>query len=246
MDFIVPLLAAHVYASRLTPQKGNTMKGYVYAIQNGDIVKTGRSLHPEKRLKTIQTQGGFTTQTIFISRASSLYSKVEARCHEKLKSNRLFGEWFGVSFSDAVACIIKTMEEIATPESEEKEENRFKNIPDIVGNFYECAFQVELIKAAMREASWTNEAIEFCLSLGVAKAKAIAEELLLSPSLTLIGVSTVWICYPNGFQVHDKLAYITSYEKLAIANDIGCSIDDVHEWDDYSVNIEEEQHRLAA
>lgn len=222
------------------------MKGYVYAIQNGNIVKIGRSLRPEQRLKTIQTQGGFTTQTIFISKASSLYSKVEARCHEKLKRNRVFGEWFNLSFSDAVECIKQTIEEIATPENEKKEENRFTNITEIVGNFYECAFQVEIVKKAMRAACWTDEAIEFCLSLGIAKAKKIAEELLLSPSLTLIGIDRVWICYPHGFQEHDRVRYISSYDKSAIADDVGCSIDDVHEWDDYSVNIEEEQHRLAA
>ncbi|QNC78768.1 GIY-YIG nuclease family protein [Klebsiella quasipneumoniae] len=222
------------------------MKGYVYAIQNGKIVKVGRSFRPEQRLKTIQTQGGFIAQNIFISRASSLYSRVEIACHEKLNRCRVFGEWFETSFDEAVFCINQTLEEIATTENEKKEESRLSNIPNIVSNFCESVYQTELIKFAMREAEWTDESIQFCLSLGIAKAKKIAEELLLSPALTLIGTEKIWICYPNGFQVHDKLAYITSYDKLAIANDIGCSIDDVHEWDDYSVNIEEEQHRLAA
>lgn len=222
------------------------MKGYVYAIQNENIVKIGKSFRPDQRLKTIQTQVGFIAQNIFISRASSLYSRVEIACHEKLKHCRVFGEWFDTSFEDAVSCINQTLEEIATAENEKKEESRLSNIPDMVSTFFDYFYQAELIKVAMREASWTDKAIEFCLGLGLTKAKKIADELLLSPSLTLVGADKIWVCYPCGFQEYDKLTYISSYDKSAIAKDVGCSIEDVHEWDDYSVNIEEEQLRLAA
>lgn len=238
MDFIVPLSAAHVYASRLTPQKGNTMKGHVYAVQNEDLVKIGRSFRPNQRVKAIQTQGGFISGNTFISEAFHLYPKVEIECHAKLSKHRVVGEWFRISFDDAVNCIKEVMKSIATHEAEEAAEAKIDGISELADSYF---YQLELLntmRAGMVSAEWPDEAIDFAFGLGLKHAKRIYDELFMSPCVTVVVDDRVWICYPQGFQEHDKDEYIASYDKKSIAEHIGCSEDNVPDWDEYSVLIE--------
>lgn len=221
------------------------MKGKVYAIQNKGLVKIGRSFRPEARIKNIQTQGGFAASNIFISPEYHLYDKVEIRCHEKLAMCRVVGEWFSVSFDEAVNCIKETIVEICTPEAEEGKEQELSRLGDFCNEYFSQINKRKQIIRDMFLAEWTDEAIEFCLSLGIDAAHRISKELFLCPSVTLIGQDRIWICYPRGFDTHKKDEYIADYDKEFIAKDIGCEAEDVADWDTYSVNIEE-QHRLAA
>ncbi|HDL6896997.1 MULTISPECIES: GIY-YIG nuclease family protein [Yersinia] len=221
------------------------MKGNVYAVQNEDLVKIGRSFRPSQRIKALQTQGGFISGNIFISEASYLYSKVELQCHAKLSKLRVVGEWFRIDFADAVKCINDVMAMIATDEAEKAEEAKIDGLSGLANAYFYQVEQLKVIRDGMISAEWTAEAIEFSFSLGLMYAKRIYDELFMSPCVTLIGDESIWLCYPNGFDEHDKDQYVASYDKKAIATDIGCSMDDVPDWDDYSVIIEE-QHRLAA
>lgn len=221
------------------------MKGHVYALQNEDLVKIGKSFRPTQRVKAIQTKSRFISGNTFISEASHLYSKVELECHAKLSKHRVVGEWFRIDFDDAVSCIKEVMKAIATDEAEEAAEAKIDGISDLADSYF---YQLELlntIRTGMVSAEWPDKAIDFAFGLGLKHAKRIYDELFMSPCVTVIVDDRVWLCYPRGFQEHDKEEYIASYDKKAIAEDIGCSVDDVPEWDEYSVIIEE-QHRLAA
>lgn len=166
-------------------------------------------------------------------------------CHKVLANYRVCGEWFRVSYSEAIQCILRTMTEVASDELEREEAARLNGFSDFCVSYFKEVRKLEEIKLGMLKAEWTYEAINFCFELGYEYFSRIYDELFMSPAVTLIGTDKIWICYPEGFECHDKEEYILKYDKNAIAKDIGCSVDDVPEWDDYSVIIEE-QHRLAA
>lgn len=77
--------------------------GYLYIIKSEDgPVKIGISIKPEKRICDIETSSGRTIVQTFISPRIPGYYQVEQTLHAKFKDQRIRGEWFNISFRDAV------------------------------------------------------------------------------------------------------------------------------------------------
>jgi hypothetical protein len=77
--------------------------GFVYIIQNqSGKVKIGRTTNPSERVRTVQTQGGFKTDTIFVSEKLTDFEAAEIMLHNHFKKHHFIGEWFDISFEEAV------------------------------------------------------------------------------------------------------------------------------------------------
>jgi len=86
------------------------MSGYVYVIETSNGVKIGKSIQPDKRIRTLETQGGLAIRKKFVTEKHSLYSKTEILSHDKLSEFRFIGEWFSCSFECAVETVKKYMD----------------------------------------------------------------------------------------------------------------------------------------
>jgi len=77
--------------------------GFIYIIENRDKkVKIGKSKRPRQRTQVIQFQGGFKAVNIFISAKMTDYDAVENRLHHHFRKYQYIGEWFDISFNEAV------------------------------------------------------------------------------------------------------------------------------------------------
>lgn len=84
---------------------------HVYAIQHpGGLVKIGRTSKPNERLRSIQYGGGFSAVRVWVSSALENSSAVETEAHKAAQANRVDGEWFSISFTDAVSVISSAIE----------------------------------------------------------------------------------------------------------------------------------------
>jgi len=82
---------------------------YVYLIQAPHGVKVGVSVRPQKRIRDIETQGGFSTLRTWISEPARNAFSVESAAHAALRDSRLVGEWFGCAFEVALSAIHAAM-----------------------------------------------------------------------------------------------------------------------------------------
>ena len=81
----------------------------IYVIERPDgLVKIGRSINRPQRIRSRETQGGFTTERVWISFPGSFEAITENRAHKAMKPNRQIGEWFDVDFDDAVTAVLNT------------------------------------------------------------------------------------------------------------------------------------------
>jgi hypothetical protein len=76
--------------------------GYLYVICDGSKVKIGKSKTPEKRTHNLISISGIRTPRVFISSECSASSKKEKLCHKYHSQSKICGEWFSVSFNEAV------------------------------------------------------------------------------------------------------------------------------------------------
>jgi len=80
--------------------------GYVYVLERADgYVKIGKSVDAQKRLNEIETISGLKSGRTWVSQPCGNYSEIEKECHKKLFQKRGIGEYFHVSFDDAVNLI---------------------------------------------------------------------------------------------------------------------------------------------
>ncbi len=78
--------------------------GYVYIIENEHLrVKIGKTISLDKRIRTIETQSGNKINRVYTSPKCSNYSNIEASMHKIFSSKRLIGEWFDITFDEAVS-----------------------------------------------------------------------------------------------------------------------------------------------
>jgi len=80
--------------------------GYVYAIEtDSNHVKIGCSINPLQRIRTIETQSGKASINYWVSYELENWYLIESMVHELLKAKRKIGEYFDVSFNDAITTI---------------------------------------------------------------------------------------------------------------------------------------------
>ena len=80
---------------------------HIYVIERDGHVKIGRSVNPTQRIRTLETQGGFSVSRAWISLPTDFCVNAELRIHQALVNHRHIGEWFKVDFDIAVASAIQ-------------------------------------------------------------------------------------------------------------------------------------------
>ena len=89
--------------------------GYVYVIEcsKRSVVKIGKSIRPEKRVKDLLSQAGINEDEsrVYISSPHYGYSETELESHQALEGKRINGEWFEVSFEEAVSIVERAVSE---------------------------------------------------------------------------------------------------------------------------------------
>jgi hypothetical protein len=92
--------------------------GYVYlACDDTGLVKIGVSVNPLQRLAAIETTSGRAITRRYISHMHEGYRETERALHETFKEYRFVGEWFRISFDEAVSSL-KNLD--ITPVTEER------------------------------------------------------------------------------------------------------------------------------
>lgn len=82
----------------------NSRNACVYVAEFGNhLVKIGRSIHPQKRVKSLASGSGRDVGRVWISSPTRLAWELEGRIHASLAESRGVGEWFMCSFEDAVS-----------------------------------------------------------------------------------------------------------------------------------------------
>lgn len=67
------------------------------------MVKIGRSKKPEMRLKSMQDNGRLKFSETFVSNLIPDYAKAETSIHKLFSEKRRTGEWFDITFDEAVS-----------------------------------------------------------------------------------------------------------------------------------------------
>nr|WP_319488588.1 GIY-YIG nuclease family protein [uncultured Caproiciproducens sp.] len=106
------------------PEQIKVPMSNVYVIeQRQNYCKVGVSINYEKRKRAIETQGGFYAKNSYSSEPINNGYKVESKVHELLSQFRVTGEWFSVSFSDAIKAVNKAVEEVGNKSEEFRDKN---------------------------------------------------------------------------------------------------------------------------
>ena len=89
---------------------------HVYILQRPDgLVKIGRSINPVRRIRSLETQGGFSAEKTWVSQPVDDAGFVERTVHGLLSDKRGIGEWFDCEFNDAVSSAESTVSTVAKP-----------------------------------------------------------------------------------------------------------------------------------
>jgi len=83
-------------------------KGCVYVLEIAGRIKIGVSTKPESRIETISKMVGITPTRQFISKECNNYHQIEKMMHKHFRAQRIEGEWFLVSFKEAVSLLKRT------------------------------------------------------------------------------------------------------------------------------------------
>lgn len=79
------------------------MAGYVYVVENENHkVKIGMTVDPDRRIATLETQGGYKIISRYVTPSLKYYSRLESDLHRKFSDCRDIGEWFNIDFNTVV------------------------------------------------------------------------------------------------------------------------------------------------
>jgi len=93
----------------------------VYVIENErGLIKVGVSQNVENRIKVLSKQGGFLIQNLFTTDPCSNAYEIERHVHKKLDESCVNGEWFSVSFDEAVDIVQRSFESRAQFEAKKQ------------------------------------------------------------------------------------------------------------------------------
>lgn len=131
------------------------MNGSVYAVERPDgMVKIGVSKHPRRRMRTIETQGGFKAKAKFFADAVENGNEIEKRVHEHFAPHRKVGEWFSVDFRIAIHVIDAITKEYGSQEPKyDKEwyEKQRQFVEQMCREFREAYLQQYYLADAMED-----------------------------------------------------------------------------------------------
>lgn len=78
---------------------------HVYVLEAVHGCKIGISTQPTRRLRGLQTQGGFAATRAWVSLPTDRAAEMERAAHARLSGSRGLGEWFAVDFDHAVSAV---------------------------------------------------------------------------------------------------------------------------------------------
>lgn len=145
--------------------------GYIYVIDCGDCVKVGCSATPQRRIKTLSKTLGLINPKLYVSAKCYKHYDYEKVIHCELGNKRKSGEFFNVSFTDAVKVIDNTVIKI-TPEQELSiivhESNASDKIKEMADSFFTPAHKPqEEYQKNLDSKIIISDAIRWCDSFGL-------------------------------------------------------------------------------
>lgn len=221
----------------------------VYVVQNGNKVKIGRASNPHRRIRAIQTQGGFNSERTYHTELYPFGGKAEKECHKRLMEFRDVGEWFCVSFEDAVAMVEKVAKEMHESFCYSKLEDKDDKAGAFITKLVRSSFGLDDNEsiAYLRSLMWSSEALIFIESLPTYEQEAIASRASECGCLIIVHGDMVHECtYGGPYRFCSKEDYIKDYNKQVIAEDLGMDIEDVGEWDDFSYEVKHNAEHLCS
>lgn len=82
----------------------NKVEQRIYIAEFSDAtVKIGISINPDRRVHCLATQKGAFLKRYAFSECDKRASKIEKMMHENFKESRINGEYFSISFEDAIS-----------------------------------------------------------------------------------------------------------------------------------------------
>lgn len=95
-------------------KKRTPIPGHVYVLEScdGKSVKIGRSKNPEKRVHTLRNSSN-SNGRCFISVLQEDSSFLEQTCHKEFHIKRMKGEWFSISFDEAVLFVNSNLKPVS-------------------------------------------------------------------------------------------------------------------------------------
>lgn len=79
---------------------------HIYVVENErGAVKIGISQDVSNRIKVLSKQGGFKPINVYHTKMCSNGYEIENKIHKKLEPYRIDGEWFKLSFNEAVKVV---------------------------------------------------------------------------------------------------------------------------------------------
>lgn len=83
----------------------------IYVVENEHgAVKIGVSQNVSGRIKVLSKQGGFKPINVYHTKMCSNGYEIENKIHKRLEAYRIDGEWFKLSFNDAVKVVTDIFE----------------------------------------------------------------------------------------------------------------------------------------
>lgn len=184
---------------------------HVYILQRPDgLLKIGFSTDPTTRLRNLETQGGFSASSAWVSVPTEKAKSAERKAHKKLSEHRVIGEWFDAGFDDALGAVLDALSD---SKSDGDTEERAAPPQD--------SMQERLVYA-VKSRGLTQQ--QFADSLGLTKGAvnhwltgryALRFEHIEQVS-AILGVSPAWLAFGHGpveqdaVQIADILAHLLS------------------------------------
>ena len=145
---------------------------HVYVIEAPHGCKIGKSANPTRRMRGIETQGGFSATRAWVTLPTKSAGGLERLAHTSLAEFRETGEWFAVDFDQAVNSVIHASEAAADVGEYGKRLNLARQYAGLsqerlaAATGYACS-QANISKLETGGASGSEYTVHLALALGV-------------------------------------------------------------------------------
>lgn len=113
------------------------MKNVYVVEKESGLVKIGVSGNVKNRIATLSMQGGFKVKNLYVTEECSNHYNLERIIHANLRDKRRIGEWFEMSFEEAVSTVDKYFSIYG------KKENVKKDYADMADKFFDRVSQLQ-------------------------------------------------------------------------------------------------------
>ena len=185
---------------------------HVYILQRPDgLIKVGFSTDPTKRLRNLETQGGFDAVNAWVSIPSENAKSAEHKAHESMADRRVIGEWFNVEFDDALNAVLAAL--AAKNEHEQVVDTPF-NANTLAARLVFARKAAGMRQEDLAKASGVGRDVIAKTEIGITKIPRGIEEIAAA-----LNVSPAWLAFgiipaePEAIFVSDILAALTKPQR---------------------------------